>query len=133
MDFNYLEELKKAAMRENWEFVDAGILRISKDSSYVDWAYRQGTRDLNGNIRDLAVSIIEAADIPEEKFSGMKGTLYALMKKDENPYVQFRSAFALAKHGAGKHRDKVMDKLREAEKDEDVSEIAKHYLKKLGS
>ena len=125
-----LKKLKSAAKNEKWEYVDSMIPQISGNLEYAKWAYDEGIKDPDGNIRDLAVSIIEKSEIPENEFTRMRDTLCLLMENDKNKYVQFRSAFALVNHGPGKHKKKVLSKLYEAEKDKDVAELAKEYLKK---
>jgi HEAT repeat protein len=126
-----LDALMKAAREENWVFVDRSISRLNRDSEYYKWAYPDGIRDPNDNIRDLAVSIIERSDIPEREFALMRKPLHGLMLRDSNRYVRFRAAFALANHGPENYREEVIEKLNEAAKDKEVKEIARDYLSKL--
>jgi hypothetical protein len=125
---SHLEELKKAAKCGKWDYVDSTIPKIAAEIVYAEWAYNEGIRDTDGNVRDLAVSIIEKSDIPESRFSEMRDGLYELMENDENPYVRYRSAFALARHGPGRHKMKVLEKLTQATQDKDVSELAKNFI-----
>ena len=127
-----LETLKAAAKREDWESVDSAIATVTGDPRYWGWAFGTGVRDADGNVRDLAVSIIERSDIPKEEFSKMRGALYTRMMKDDNLYVRFRSAFALANHGPGQYKETVIGALKLASKDDDVKEIAKGYLNRIG-
>jgi HEAT repeat protein len=125
------KELIEAARREDWDYVDKRIPQVCNDRSYIEWARRNGINDPDGNVRDLAVSILEKADIPADEFRGMAEELHKLMVSDNNPYVRFRSAFALANHDPGNYRKEVVGVLEEAEKDEDVAALAKGYLKKM--
>ena len=127
-----LEMLKDAAKREDWESVDSAMDSIAGDPRYYRWAFGTGMRDADGNIRDLAVSIIEKSDIPNEDFSRMRGALFTHMMEDENLYARFRSAFALANHGSGQYKETVIGTLKLAARDDDVKEIAKQYLNRIG-
>lgn len=126
-----IEQLIEAARKEDWDTVDQEIPKIVKKRAAVQWAYKTGIKDSNANVRDLAVSILEKAPILEQDFSGMRETVYNLMKSDAHRYVRFRAAFTLAVHGAGEHKKDVARTLQEAEKDKDVSDIAKNYMKNL--
>jgi hypothetical protein len=126
-----IEELKKAARRGDWDFVDRRIAEIVDEPIYYKWAFLAGTGDLDGNVRDLAVSIIERSNIPEKEFAVMRMPLYQLMLEDDNIYVGFRAAFALANHGPGAYKESVIEKLGEARRDKDVESIARGYLNKL--
>ncbi len=124
--------LLEAAKREEWGYVDSRIEEDAKNPEYVKWAYQNGLQDKDGNVRDLAVSILERAEcFPRTNSGSIIERLYELMTTDDNRYVRFRSAFALANHDPGEHRDDVLRTLREAEKDKDVSGIAKGYLAKF--
>jgi hypothetical protein len=127
----YLQRLIDRAREEDWEFIDYMIPQISGEMEYVRWASSDGIRDSNAHIRDLAVSIIEKSNIPEDEFTAtMKGKLYALMRSDDNRYVRFRAAFALVNHGVIEDNE-VTEKLNEALMNKDVSKIASKYLEKI--
>jgi len=126
-----LTELIEAARKEDWDLVDEKIPELVKDPSVVNWAYDSGIDDEDGNVRDFAASILEKARISKERFDDMRETIYGHMGSDSNKYVRFRSAFALAAHGVGSHRDEVERVLHEAEKDEDTADIARGYLGKI--
>ncbi len=126
-----LSELMEAAKKENWDLVDKKIPEACKDEDIVKWAFERGLNNPDGNIRDLAASILTEADISSGKFTSMRDKLHKVMSSDSNIYAQYRSAFALANHGPGGYRNEVVQKLRQAEQDGDVSEIAKKYLRKL--
>lgn len=126
-----IKKIKDAARDERWDYVDSKIPAIVKDSRFVDWAAKKGISSKNGNVRDLGVSIIEKADISFGAFPSLKDSLYALMKKDSNTYVRYRSAFALSAHGAGEYQKDVVGVLKKAAKDKDVSDIAKEYLSRI--
>ncbi len=121
-------DLIQAAKKENWDYVDNAI--ESNADKYSSWAYNQGIMNTDNNVRDLAVSILEKAHF-DGRFSGMRATIYTLMTTDSHKYVRFRSAFTLAAHGPGEYKDSVLQTLKEAEQDEDVSEIARKYIEKL--
>ena len=126
-----IKELKDAAEREDWHYVDKAIPQIINDERYQKWACDQGIKDEDKNIRDLAVSIIEKAEMPEQVFSQIRAELNRLMSEDEHIYVRFRAAFALANHGAGDYKDAVLKELNEARMDKDVGDLAKAYIAKL--
>lgn len=88
---------------------------------------RIGVDDRDDNIRDLAVSAIEKSEQPltEEQ----KEKLRSLMFGDLNPFVQYRSAFAL--FNRGDRLEEVINKIQEAAKNEDVRKIAEGYLSQL--
>lgn len=121
----------EAARREQWESVDGTIAGIVDDPRYYKWAHSKGIRDRDGNVRDLAVSILERSIIPDDAFSAMGRDLHELMLKDDNTYVRFRAAFAFASHGPQPYREEVIRTLREAAKDRDIGFLAKDYLSKL--
>ena len=123
--------LISAAKRENWGFVDHSIDGIVHVPEYYKWAYSEGLKDPDGDVRDLAVSIIEKSDIPEQEFGLMRDSLYGLMLKDSNRYVRFRAAFALANHGTKRYEGEVVGKLNEALGDKDVRDIAQNYLGRM--
>jgi hypothetical protein len=126
-----LGKLLQAAREENWKLVDSIIPKIKSEEGYYRWAYDVGISYDDGNVRDLAVSIIEKSEIPAQAFSRMRSKLNQLMLGDSNKYVQFRAAFALANHGAGDYKKAVLDKLNEATEDDDIKEIAIAYLRRV--
>jgi hypothetical protein len=126
-----LADLKDEARMERWDRVDLAIRRLVSDPRYYRWAAKTGINEANGDVRDLAVSIIEMAEIPAKEFDGMRGALFGRMMCDENEYVRYRSAFALAKHESGQYKERVKVTLREASNDKDVGEIAKFYLRQM--
>jgi len=128
-----LQKLMKAAQAEDWELVDKTIPKACKDQEIVEWAFERGLENPNKNIRDLAASILEKAKIATDKFQGMREKLHRIMVHDKHPYARYRSAFALAAHGAGNYREDTIATLKKAEKDEDVSSIASSYLKRIYS
>ncbi len=46
-----IEELKRAARRGDWDFVDRRIAEIAEEPIYYKWAFLAGTGDLDGNVR----------------------------------------------------------------------------------
>lgn len=124
-----LDKLVEAAKAENWDLVDEQLPDVVKDYASVEWAYDSALSDNDGNVRDLGVSIIELADIPPANFKKMEYSLRQHMKQDDNPYVRFRCAFALAAHDSPD--EEVVRVLNEATRDDDVADIAQNYLKKI--
>lgn len=112
------------------------IPAIVHDPRYYRWALGEGVKDANTDVRDLAVSIIERSEIAPKDLFGAQRVLLDCMSSDENPYVRFRSAFALTNHRKGLTHgeiDGIVNTLREASMDNDVGGIAKAYLQKLES
>jgi hypothetical protein len=126
-----LDKLIKAAKKENWTYIDKEIATIKNYEPFIWWAFPTGIHDPDPNLRDLGVSIIEKSNVDGVRFRCMRQELFKLMTSDPNPYVRYRSAFALAAHGVGIYSKQVRKVLMEAKKDKEVSEIAKQYLKKF--
>ncbi|HLD04754.1 MAG TPA: hypothetical protein VJG90_03460 [Candidatus Nanoarchaeia archaeon] len=126
-----MQDLIDAAKRQKWEFVDTHLAEVCNDSSNIEWAVGVGLDDLDGNVRDLAASLLERADIQPSAFEQMRSRLHSVMTRDSHPYARYRSALALAAHGPGSYREEVMRVLGEASTDPDVSDLAKAYLSKL--
>ena len=126
-----LSDLKDAARIEDWDSVDLSIPVIARDPRFYEWAFKEGMEEINVDVRDLAASIIEKSDIEAREFSRMRDALFVHMTSDENKYVRFRLAFALAKHGSGEYKRQVVDVLKEASTDKDVKEIANRYLHRI--
>ena len=121
-----LTNLRTAAIREDWDFVDAHLAGAANDPGVLDWSTQQGLTAKDGNLRDLAVSFLEKST--DELRPETTKRLHELFV-DENPYVGFRSAFALFAHGD--RSAEVIAKIHEAILDEDVKEIAEGYLSQL--
>lgn len=117
-----LKDLCEAALREDWDTVDTS-LSAAGNEEYQAWATNSGLEDKDPNLRDLAVSILERSSQPLE--AGIVDKLTTLMKTDENPYVRFRSAFALCGHDL--RSDEVEAVRLAAESDPDVADIARAY------
>lgn len=126
-----IKSLVNAAKHERWDLVDSSIAVIAHSPEYYKWAYSEGLKDPDGNVRDLAISIIERSDIPEHEFDLMRESLCGLMLKDSNRYVRFRAAFALANHGPKRYEGEVIRKLEEALGDKDIRGIAQDYLGRM--
>lgn len=121
-----LSDLIEASAREDWDFVDAHISGHANNPDAIAWAIQDGMNDTDGNIRDLAVSLLERSST--ELSSETIQKLYSLFD-DENRYVGFRSAFALFTHN--ERSSLVLTKINEALLDEDVSDIAEGYLAEI--
>lgn len=119
-----LEELINAARSEQWDFVDEHISAVANEADVLTWALGVGLEDADGNVRDLAASILEKSStaLPE----ALHDKLLQLMEKDSNPYAQFRSAFAL--YVRGERSPEVVAKMKEATNDPATADIAKGYL-----
>ncbi len=117
-----LEDLRAAALREDWEAVDASLSAAS-NKEYEAWALDGGLDDDDPNLRDLAVSILERS--PSALNDNTVQKLTTLMRNDDNPYVRFRSAFALCSHDLRTPEVELV--LKAAESDPDVAEIALGY------
>jgi len=125
-----MEDVIAAAKEEDWEYVDGRIARICHDIEVQKRAL-QLLKDSDDNVRDLGASILGKAHIDSERFAAMRPLLRDVMIKDSNCYARYRAAFALAEHGAGKYKKKVLEVLRQAVEDPDVAEIAREYLERL--
>jgi len=128
-----LKKLMNAAEKEDWDYVDKKILKAVKNPEVVEWAFERGLENPDKNVRDLAATILEKAKISTDKFGSMRKKLYQVMASDINPYARFRSAFALAEHGAGEYKKEVVATLREAQRDDTVRGLASKYLMKIYS
>lgn len=121
------DNLVEAAQNEDWDNVDIHVPQFCNDPASVDWALKAGIIDDDGNVRDLAVSLIEKSDcqLENQNIDELKRRL----NQDENPYVQFRAAFALFTHGD--RSPEIIEKIRKALEDDAVKEIAKEYLSQI--
>jgi len=90
----------------------------------MQWAENEGLRDVHFQLRDLAVSLFEKSPAPLPP--AVVERLHELRKNDENPYVRWRSAFALVAHG--ERSGELLAQLKTALEDEDVKEIAEGYI-----
>lgn len=122
-----LEKLISFAKNEKWEEMDTLIPEICNRQEIIDWSLKEGVKDADWNVRDLAVSLLErsAYNLNVEDIT----LLNHLMQNDKNIYVQFRAAFTL--FNRGEETQGVMNKMKEALKDDDVKEIAAKYLVKI--
>ena len=132
VDINTIVDLAK---EENWQKVDDLLSQHAGQQELFDWA-RGSLSDPDSNLRDLAASILEQTNLPLEDVV-IEGLFGLMGEVDENnPYPSFRAACALAK----RYEDgRVLGKIAEVEsklqcfvEDEEVTEIAKGYLEKIG-
>src|SRR5689334_18815216 len=121
-----VDELRAAAASEDWDTVDAALPGVCDSPEYLAWA-ANNMQDDDGNVRDLAVSMFEKSSI--EPDPAVMSVLETHMRDDENPYVRYRSAFALFQHD--NHSPEVIETIRAALEDEDVAKIAQGYLDQL--
>ena len=124
-----MEELIEAAKHERWKFVDSHAPQAAKNDANVVWAYTCGLKDSDGNVRDLAATLLVKARLSKQELQGAIPVLRRVMSKDSNPYARYRAAFALAEHG--NKSQSVINVLREATNDKDVADEARKYLQKL--
>jgi HEAT repeat protein len=124
-----MEDIIKAAIKENWDYVDEKISKVCNDSDVQDRAIGLLESE-NSNLRDLGASILAKAEITPDKFLVIRRKL-GFMLKDEHPYARYRAAFALAEHGAGNYKTETLKVLKEASQDNDVGEIARRYIERL--
>ena len=120
-----IEQLIHAVNQEtpDWDFVNANIAVIANSDEARKWSFGEGYQADNGDLRDLAMSMVEAGDyeLSDEEKVIVRGRL-----DDENPYAGFRAALALYKRGD--RSEEVMTKMTAALDDPDVKETAKIYL-----
>src|SRR5258708_6130392 len=90
------DKLVFAAVTGDWDMIDSVIALVANETDYLKLA-KANLADENGDLRDLAVSIYEATSSPLT--GDTLETFTDLMTTDGNPYVRFRSAFALFRHG----------------------------------
>lgn len=125
-----IDDLILAAKHEDWEVVDENIPNICEDITVQKKAIEL-LSDSDGNVRDLGASILGKPQIDPKIFLRAKPILKKVMWGDENLYARYRAAFALAEHGVGRYRTKVMQVLQQASEDKDVGNIARKYLDRL--
>lgn len=127
-----LENLIEAARKEDWDYVDETIPKISGDRIYIDWAIKEGIDDNNGNVRDLAVSILGKTKLNDKDLKEIETKFHRCLY-DSNTYVRYRTVFALMEQKSGVYgrNPLIVKTLKEAEKDEAVSGIAKGYLQRI--
>jgi len=126
-----IRKIADAAKVENWDEVDKLIPIMVKNPIYVQWAYERALSSSNPLLKDLGASMLEKATIKETQFAEMREKLFYRMMEEKSEYVRYRSAFALAAHGPGTHKEEVIKVLKEALNDEDVKQFAVKYLKQL--
>jgi|SRR3989344_804257 len=118
-----LAELQTLAVAEEWDAIDHVLQGVADNDEYLGWA-ETAVENEDPNLRDLAISLFEKSSIDLKPT--VAEALTDHMRTDENPYVRFRSAFALFQHGS---RDtNVINTIKRAPEDEDVANIAQSYL-----
>ncbi len=127
------QALETAASKENWGLVDKHLPKICTANN-VTWAFVEGIRNPNANIRDFYFSLLEEAKIPRHKFEQtMRRRIFQAMLGEPAHYTKFRAACALANHGTSHYARRVLQTLKPYERDPEarVREIAKKYVKKI--
>ncbi len=125
------EDLRMAAEKEEWDFVDANIPKVVARKDAIDWALHEAIKSANVNVRDLGASMIGKAKISSNVFAKMRPSLFGLLERDADNYAGFRAACALAEHGPDKYLSDVRKTLQRFSKDKDVGGIAREYLQKI--
>jgi hypothetical protein len=127
--------LEKLALDADWEVIDSILPEHCNEPKVLDTAYNTWMYHKNNDLRDLAGSIIEKADIPEEKFVKMRPVIADAMRKDDYKYAKFRFACALANHDPKEFTGEVIEVLQsrrdDPEEEADVIDIAKSYITTL--
>ncbi len=125
------KELEALAIAENWDKIDTMVPEVCNKPGLVEHAYATWMYHENVNVRDLSGTVIEAADIREEKFADMRKNIAEAMQKEDRNYAKFRFACVLARHDPKDFKPEVIDTLHGFTEDADVSDIANDYLEKL--
>lgn len=114
---------------EEWDKIDSELStdNFCDDIIVLEWVTKKGLENEDGEVRDLAVSMLEQSRVTlTEK---VKEKLRTMLVKDDNKYVCFRAACALFQH---KDRSgDVIEKLRAFATDPDVKEVAESYLSQM--
>lgn len=122
------DQLVSAARSDNWRLVDTVLPSVSNLEEFRSWANLH-VDDKDGGLRYLAVSVFEASLM--EPSDRLRAKLGERMRTDDNPFVRFRSAFALFNHG---DRTRGVIRVIEGARDEeDVAGIAESYLERLAA
>ncbi len=112
-------------LKGDWDLVDDMVPFVANDPDYQVWA-KTHLSDEEIDLRDLAATIFGSSSpelgIDEE----VRKSLELGMEGDEDPYVRFRSACALAQHG--NRDDGVKQTISSGLLDSDTADAAKKYL-----
>ncbi len=116
------DDMIRAALRDDWEFVDANI-REHISFKDVCWAIGKGLASTDYNVRDLAATILDETDTTIGQ--NIRPALETQMKDDPHRIVRLRLAIALWKNN---HRsDAVKAMMKDALEDPDVGAVAKKW------
>jgi hypothetical protein len=122
-----LEQLKAAARRGDWAYVDENIGQLGGDDGHR-WAFGTGLDDPNPNIRDLAATLLGMAAFPFTSTETDK--LYQKMKTDDSLVVRARCAFAMViRHDQSDLVLKIIREARDAD-DPELAVVANGYWKR---
>ena len=119
-----LEQLIKAARKEDWSFVDGHINNSHLTGEPINWALSAGLAHEDQNIRDLAATLLDRSDEPFNPTD--IENLKRIMADDPYHIVRYRVAIALYKRGS--RNPAVEQMMLEAENDPDVGGLASSYL-----
>lgn len=122
-----IADLIELARQEKWEEVDGVLPTFANRAEVLEWATKSGLYETDGNLRDLACSILQTSNYKMRE-TDMK-RLRELMGGDENKFVRYRAAFALFHNGI--HSEDVIEVIEDASGDKDVGVIANKYLEGL--
>lgn len=125
VSFNELVKMAANGQEEDWAAIDEHLKTFPLSEAYLHWALYTGLTDSNKHVRDFAVSLFNATDIPISV-----GDTQILTVALQDPYhiVRIRAAMALWKRGS---RDAIAEHiLRKAadEKDPDLGAAAQECL-----
>jgi len=121
-------ELVQHALKEQWKQVNQEIPKVASDSKYIKWAMTKGIQDSHPNVRDLALSILEMAELTPKELKSLEKFLFIMMRKDPMNSVRYRAAFVLSSHDVKTNSEEIMNMLRTAMRDPDFKERAEAYL-----
>lgn len=125
-----LESLITAAKAENRDFVDKTIPEVAQNADVRDRAIEL-LSDPEGDVRDLAASILTKAHLTRKVMTKLGPRLASMMVNDSHEFARYRAAFALAEHDPKSYAHVLIPILEAAVRVKDVSSIASEYLQKV--
>ena len=125
LKFDDLIKRAKKGTNEDWDFVDTNLSGFLS-FEYVDWALRGGLINPDGNVRDLAATLLARSDVEIDPvdLSWMAG----FMETDPNDFVRHWLANALYKRGNRSGLTVLLVK-EASEKDTPAGEFARNLRK----
>lgn len=126
-----LLDLVKESGEEKWEAIDELLPKLEIDEGVVDWIFEDGLKDQDGDVRDLAVSILNVHDSVSLD-DPQKDYLLKIMEEDTYHIVKYRSAIALFQRNIQDDYPSVQEKVTEALGDPDLGDLAQQVLGNRG-